>query len=71
MLFPQSYEGFVSVGLHSALCINIDGNFGVVCLEDQGIFCTTCKRPGCKHITHLLKVIEDATIKEMPPLISV
>ena len=35
-------NGFVPVGSDCAVCVETDGNFGVVCLDAGKIFCSTC-----------------------------
>ena len=45
----------------------MDNTFGVVCLDAQRIFCTTCKQhsSNCKHVSHLQRVIENTAESDM------
>lgn len=38
----------------------------MVCLGNQGLWCSTCTKPSCKHTSHLQKVCKD-TNEEMSP----
>ena len=60
-------EDIVSIGAEKALCVNVHNSFGVVCLRNQGLQCATCKRPSCKHVTHLRDVM-DSVAEEAPDL---
>lgn len=69
----QSLEGFTSVGIEPALCVNVNNDFGVVCLGHKSTFCSTCKHHSfkCKHIQQLLDAIENIPIEELPPQLKV
>lgn len=63
----QHFEGFYSVGVEPALCVNVNGDFGVLCLGHKATFCSTCKHSSnCKHIHRLNSVIENTPIDELP-----
>lgn len=61
-------DGIVSVGVDPAVCVNVDGNFGVVCSGHQGIFCTKCRHSNsCKHISSLKRCIESCSEEGLIP----
>lgn len=52
-------DGIVSVGVDPAVCVNVNGNFGVVCSGHQGMFCTNCRHStSCNHVVCLNRQIE-------------
>ena len=52
-------DGIVSVGVDPAVCVNVNGNFGVVCSGHQGMFCTNCRHStSCTHVVCLNRQIE-------------
>ena len=54
-------DKITSVGVEPALSINVDSSFGVVCLGNRGMFCTTCRHSfSCRHVSYL-KGYEDLT----------
>ena len=60
------------MGMEPALCVNVNNDFGVVCLSHKSTFCSTCKHSSnCKHIRQLLSVTEKIPIEELPPQLQV
>lgn len=56
------------MGVEPALCVNVNGDFGVLCLGHKTTFCSTCKHSSmCKHIRKLISVVEKNPIEELPP----
>lgn len=61
----MSSEGIINVGVEPALCVQVNDSFGVVCIGHQGIYCATCR--NCKHVDHLVKVLQEIAAEEMLP----
>ena len=61
VMFTSSQNGFVPVGSDCTVCVEVDGRFGVVCLDHGSIFCSTCKHGSrsCKHVEYLMVHIQD------------
>ena len=69
IIILQSFDGFTTVGIEPALCVNVDNDYGVLCLSNNSTFCSTCKHhsSNCKHIRYLLNIIERSTVDDLPP----
>lgn len=60
--YLQRSNGFIPVGSDRAVCVEVDRNFGVVCLDHASVFCSTCKygSRNCKHIEYLIHHIHSS-----------
>ena len=65
-MYLQSPQSVVPVGMtKSAVCVNVEEDYGVVEVHRGSVLCTT-RHSSCQHVSHLTAMISDLCTEELP-----